>query len=303
MSVKPNESLERDLSSSNFYPDTKYLDIEDDDADDQGIKYSPDVIKKHYDEQLRKNFKENRKAATNTIPVSPIVSKKDEDYVDDTSDEDTTKAFERLRLRSRRSHSESDEVDTEIPPKTISQMYKTQFEKYSRKNRTLNGSNVGLENFRGDEFSDEDKTHKYTSQEVRSHYKLQKNNNRKLTSKHKKSAKKSRAKRSINAYELIYEWYKNDEKIIGLGTYDSTNQQSNGYTLFQNGTLRFQTTNQTTGEYRCKVKLVPESQKYELGYIISKRTVVEEPSKNLNDFHPRLVTIVIKKKLFIRLEY
>lgn len=86
---------------------------------------------------------------------------------------------------------------------------------------------------------------------------------------------KSRAARSVRD-QLSFEWLRDGEKVISSSN-DNQVITLEGFTLFQNGTLKFQATNLTSGEYRCKAKFV--SAKFVIGPIISPATVVEAPSE------------------------
>lgn len=68
---------------------------------------------------------------------------------------------------------------------------------------------------------------------------------------------------------LSFEWFKNEELVVDFS--------KDGFTLFPNGTLKFQASNSTAGEYRCAAK--HSNEKFTVGPIISQATVVEIASK------------------------
>lgn len=86
---------------------------------------------------------------------------------------------------------------------------------------------------------------------------------------------KSRAARNVRD-QLFFEWLRDGEKLISSSN-DNQVITLEGFTLFPNGTLKIQTTNLTSGEYRCKAKYV--GVKFVIGPIISPATVVEAPSE------------------------
>lgn len=90
--------------------------------------------------------------------------------------------------------------------------------------------------------------------------------------------KTRRAVRSIRDF-LSYEWLRDGESVIRSKSDENTAVNLNGFTLFQNGTLKFQASNLTTGLYRCKAKYVDKSGKFVIGPIISTATVVEIASE------------------------
>lgn len=105
----------------------------------------------------------------------------------------------------------------------------------------------------------------------------------KITSKNHEHDKR-RVVRNAQA-PLSFEWFKDDEKV-------DTSKSEESYTLFPNGTLRFQGSNLTAGEYRCHAKYSDDSRKFTIGPIISQATVVQIasefhkyfPSKKLRTF-------------------
>lgn len=78
---------------------------------------------------------------------------------------------------------------------------------------------------------------------------------------------------------ILYEWLRDDETVIS--SKNDMNQIINlsAFTLFQNGTLKFQASNATAGEYRCLAKYIDKQGKFEIGPIMSQATVVEIASK------------------------
>jgi hypothetical protein len=91
------------------------------------------------------------------------------------------------------------------------------------------------------------------------------------------STAKSRVIRSPRDTTLFYEWFKDGEKVISSNADDNQIVTLDGFTLLQNGTLKFQASNITTGEFRCKVKYIDK--KFVIGPIVSQATVVEIASK------------------------
>lgn len=91
-----------------------------------------------------------------------------------------------------------------------------------------------------------------------------------------KKEKRRRGVRSVRD-SLSYEWLKDDEPVI-MSRSNESQVDLNGFTLFSNGTLKFQPSNSTKGEYRCKAKYIEE--KFTIGPIISTSTVVEVASKH-----------------------
>jgi hypothetical protein len=92
------------------------------------------------------------------------------------------------------------------------------------------------------------------------------------------SGSKSRMKRSARE-PLIFEWLKDGEKFISSNIEDNQIVNLNGFTLLPNGTLKFQASNLTSGEYRCRARYIDDSKLFVIGPIISKATVVEIPSE------------------------
>lgn len=90
---------------------------------------------------------------------------------------------------------------------------------------------------------------------------------------------KPRTKRSVET-GLSFEWLRNDVKVITLSLGDNKIVNLDGFTLFTNGTLKFQASNITTGEYRCKVKYTEKrARSFVIGPMISRVTVVEVASE------------------------
>lgn len=87
--------------------------------------------------------------------------------------------------------------------------------------------------------------------------------------------KRRRTARSIRNF-FSYEWLRDDRSIIMLKSDENQAINLNGFTLFPNGTLKFQASN-LTGEYRCKAKYV--TTRFAIGPILSTATIVEVPSK------------------------
>lgn len=91
---------------------------------------------------------------------------------------------------------------------------------------------------------------------------------------------KPRTKRSAADTGLSYEWRRNDKTVIALSLGDNKPVNLDGFTLYNNGTLKFQASNTTIGEYRCKVKYTgKQARSYVIGPMISKATVVEVASE------------------------
>lgn len=89
-----------------------------------------------------------------------------------------------------------------------------------------------------------------------------------------------RTKRDVAASGLSFEWLHDDKSVITLGFNTNKIVNSDGFTLFPNGTLKFQATNTTGGEYRCKVKYTKSGKShFEIGPMISRATLVEVASK------------------------
>ncbi|CRL07227.1 CLUMA_CG020208, isoform A [Clunio marinus] len=89
-----------------------------------------------------------------------------------------------------------------------------------------------------------------------------------------------RLKRSLHE-NLSFEWFRDDIKIISLTSNESSILYDKEYSLYPNGTLKFEASNSTSGEYRCKAKYVDAEKKYVIGPIVSLATVVE--TANLYD--------------------
>jgi hypothetical protein len=95
--------------------------------------------------------------------------------------------------------------------------------------------------------------------------------------------KQKRSKRSTNEVITI-EWYRDGTKIIETNKTEKKPISDNGFALYSNGTLRFQGSNATTGEYRCKAKFTAyddSKAKFSIGPILSQATVVEAACKKL----------------------
>jgi len=96
----------------------------------------------------------------------------------------------------------------------------------------------------------------------------------------RKDVAKQRSRRSLRGQlPKTFEWFRDDEKVISLTNDGNPSINLNEYTLFSNGTLKFQASNTTAGEYRCKAKHVDRDGKFVIGPIISQATVVEIASK------------------------
>lgn len=81
----------------------------------------------------------------------------------------------------------------------------------------------------------------------------------------------SRVRRSVSE-TMFFEWLRNDEIVISSN--GSRVLVNNEYTLFANGTLKFQAVaNLTTGEYRCHAGF--KTEKFVIGPMVSTATVVE----------------------------
>jgi hypothetical protein len=92
--------------------------------------------------------------------------------------------------------------------------------------------------------------------------------------------RKLRSKRETRDL-ITYEWLKDDNSIISFAPSITLNSQSvmrNEFTLFANGTLKFQASRLTMGVYRCKAKFTEKNAKsareFDLGPIISHATAV-----------------------------
>jgi hypothetical protein len=96
---------------------------------------------------------------------------------------------------------------------------------------------------------------------------------------------KPRTKRSAVETGLSFEWLRNDKTVISLSLGDNKAVNVDGYTLFVNGTLKFQASNTSTGEYRCKVKYTEKrARSFVIGPMISRATIVDVAGKFLNNF-------------------
>ena len=85
---------------------------------------------------------------------------------------------------------------------------------------------------------------------------------------------RSRVRRSTdNSVQLIYSWLRDGELLLSTSVEPS--EELNGFKLFSNGTLKIKMSNQTAGHYRCLVK----HSMYNIGTIITREVVVEEPGK------------------------
>lgn len=89
---------------------------------------------------------------------------------------------------------------------------------------------------------------------------------------------KRRVKRDARE-PLLFEWFRDGEKVISTKNDDKPIINPSGFTLFGNGTLMFQASNSTAGEYRCHAKYLDPSQKFVIGPIVSTATVVEAARK------------------------
>lgn len=82
---------------------------------------------------------------------------------------------------------------------------------------------------------------------------------------------------------LLFEWFRDGEKVISTKNDDKPIINPSGLSLFANGTLMFQASNATAGEYRCQAKYLDPSQKFVIGPIVSTATVVEAARKFPSD--------------------
>lgn len=87
---------------------------------------------------------------------------------------------------------------------------------------------------------------------------------------------------------LLFEWFRDGEKVISTKSDDKPIINPGGLTLFSNGTLMFLASNSTAGEYRCQAKYLGQKEDFVIGPIVSTATVVEAARKffcfNLNNF-------------------
>lgn len=96
---------------------------------------------------------------------------------------------------------------------------------------------------------------------------------------------KPRTKRSAAESSLSFEWLRNDKIVITFGFNNNKLVNLEGFTLFANGTLKFQASNLTTGEYRCKAKFTEkQGRSFVIGPLISKATVVEVAGEFMQDW-------------------
>lgn len=91
---------------------------------------------------------------------------------------------------------------------------------------------------------------------------------------------RKRSKRSPQDV-LTTEWSRDGSVFIATNKTEKKPISENGFTLYPNGTLRFQGSNTTAGEYRCTVKYTASGGKFSIGPIVSQATVVEAACKQL----------------------
>lgn len=100
---------------------------------------------------------------------------------------------------------------------------------------------------------------------------------------------RSRVRRSIdNSVNLIYSWLRDGELLLSTSVEPS--EELNGFKLFSNGTLRIKMSDQTAGHYRCLVK----HSMYNIGTIITREVVVEEPGKFITMISLKAIIFIIK---------
>lgn len=91
---------------------------------------------------------------------------------------------------------------------------------------------------------------------------------------------KPRTKRDVVVSGLSFEWLRDKKTVISLNFTADKSANADGYTLFTNGTLKFQATNSTAGLYKCKVKYTKQGKtKIEIGPMISTSTFVDVASE------------------------
>ena len=180
---------------------------------------------------------------------------------------------------------EDDEDDDEdenhpvLDEAEVKRMYDLQYKKFDKSQQNNSALVTPSPSYRSrrnededideDEGPDKDETHKLYQQQF-------------------DNFKKPRKKREI-ASPLSFEWFKEDKSVIVLEAGETKNVFNDIYTLYPNGTLKFQASNLTSGEYRCKAtfnrKALAKSKKgFVIGPIISQPTVVEIASKFLINF-------------------
>jgi hypothetical protein len=140
-----------------------------------------------------------------------------------------------------------------------------------------------------DDVDDDDEDHaELDEEEVRKYYEKQYENNlhqRNQTNVIPAPPAKPRTKRSAADTGLSFEWLRDDKKVIALGLGDTKTVNLDGYTLYTNGTLKFQATNTTSGEYRCKVNYTgKQARSFVIGPMISRATIVEVASELCRNF-------------------
>jgi hypothetical protein len=128
---------------------------------------------------------------------------------------------------------------------------------------------------------DDDETGSRDDDEVRRYYAKQYENN--LYQRNQTNvvqAVKMRTKRDAVTSGFSFEWLRDGKAMISLPFDASKTVNVDGFTLFKNGTLKFQATNVTAGEYRCKVKYTKKAESsYAIGPMLSKTTMIEAASK------------------------
>lgn len=91
-----------------------------------------------------------------------------------------------------------------------------------------------------------------------------------------------RSKRKAAREIITYEWLKNDNSFLYI---NNSNEfvTHDEYTLFPNGTIKFLSSNNTMGIYRCKVKYTYVATKsFEIGPALSTSTKIEFACKFIN---------------------
>lgn len=132
-----------------------------------------------------------------------------------------------------------------------------------------------------DEEEDDDETGSRDDDEVRKYYNKQYENNvHKTNQKTNVQPPKPRTKRDVAASGLSFEWQRDGISVITIGLNTDKTVAVDGFTLFPNGTLKFQPSNATDGDYRCKVKYTKRGKSHiDIGPMISRATRVEVASE------------------------
>jgi polyribonucleotide nucleotidyltransferase len=145
-----------------------------------------------------------------------------------------------------------------------------------------------------DRDDDDDDDKHYDPEEVKKYYQQQKQQHNKENANHRPDLMNTnlvqlqkrnnknpidnnirRLRRAAVRFSISYEWLRNDNSFISINGSSQATASTEGFTLFSNGTLKFQVTNATGGVYRCRATYRNQEFNFDIGPIVSTASNVE----------------------------